>query len=181
VVAACEFAVDVHRFNGTISDATLNVARIEGGGPANVVPDLGICRLNARVSRREDQGKIESELARLANGVARRHEVTAQLHGHFSSPPKQLDAPTRALAGHIETCGRELNIPITWRSSGGASDGNKLAAAGLPVIDTLGPVGADLHSPNEHLVLSSLAQRAKLAALVLLKLATGALPWPPAR
>ena len=181
VVAACEFAVDVHRLNGTINDATLNVARIEGGGPANVVPDLAICRLNARVSRREDQGKIESELARHANEVARRHEVTAQLHGHFSSPPKQLDAPTRALAGYIEACGHELNIPITWRSSGGASDGNKLAAAGLPVIDTLGPVGADLHSPNEHLVLSSLAERAKLAALVLLKLATGALPWPPAR
>jgi glutamate carboxypeptidase len=180
VVAASDFALDAHRLNGTINDATLNVARIEGGGPANVVPDLAICRLNARVSRREDQGKISSELARLANEVARRHDVTTQLHGHFSSPPKQLDARTRALAGYIEACGKGLNIPITWRSSGGASDGNKLAAAGLPVVDTLGPVGADLHSPNEHLVLSSLAQRAKLAALVLLKLATGALSWPPA-
>ena len=77
-----------------------------------------------------------------------------------------------------ETCSRELGIPITWRSSGGASDGNKLAAAGLPVIDTLGPIGAHLHSPSEYLVLPSLQERAKLATLILLKLATGQLPPP---
>jgi glutamate carboxypeptidase len=178
VVAACDFALAVHRLNGTVAGVTLNVARIEGGGPANVVPDLAICRLNARVSRREDQQVIESELARIAKEVASVHEVTAELHGHFSSPPKQLDAATRTLAGYIESCGGELGIPITWRASGGASDGNKLAAAGLPVIDTMGPVGGNLHSPSEYLVLSSLTQRAGLAALVLLKLATGELRWP---
>ena len=178
VVAACDFALEVHRLNGKINDATLNVARIEGGGPANVVPDLAICRLNARVSRREEQATVEAALKRLANDIATRHQVSAELDGHFSSPPKQLDDRTRALAAYIENCGRELGIPISWRSSGGASDGNKLAAAGLPVIDTLGPVGAHLHSPHEQLHLPSLTQRAKLAALLLLKLAIGVLPPP---
>ena len=41
------------------------------------------------------------------------------------------------------------------------------------VIDTLGPRGGNLHSPDEYVVLSSLTQRAQLTALLLLKLATG--------
>jgi glutamate carboxypeptidase len=180
IVAASDFALEAHRFNGMIPDVTINVARIEGGGPANVVPDLAIVHMNARVARREDQARVEDELNRLAREIATRHEVSATVHGHFASPPKQLDPPTRALAGYIESCGKDLNIPITWRPSGGASDGNKLAAAGLPVIDTLGPQGANLHSPSEFLLVDSLAQRAKLAALVLLKLASRELPWPPA-
>lgn len=179
VIAAADFALEANRINGTLPDVTVNVARIDGGGPPNVVPDLAVLRLNARVARREDQTAVESALRRAAENVAARHEVSATLHGRFASPPKQLDGPTRGLCAHIETCGRVLGIPINWRSSGGASDGNKLAAAGLPVIDTLGPRGANLHSPEEFLLLDSLTERAKLAALLLMRLAAGELPWPP--
>jgi glutamate carboxypeptidase len=178
IAAGADFAIEAHRLNGRFPDVTINVARIEGGGPANVVPDLAIVRLNARVARREDQSKIEDELNRITREVAARHDLSTALQGHFASPPKQLDISTRALAGYIESCGKELGIPISWRASGGASDGNKLAAAGLPVIDTLGPRGGNLHSPDEYLLLDSLSERAKLATLLLLKLASGELPWP---
>jgi glutamate carboxypeptidase len=72
----------------------------------------------------------------------------------------------------VESCGRDLGLPIDWRDSGGASDGNKLAAAGLPNIDTLGPRGGNIHSPEEFLLLDSLVERAKLTALLLMKLAS---------
>jgi glutamate carboxypeptidase len=49
-----------------------------------------------------------------------------------------------------------------------------LAAAGLPTVDTLGPRGGELHSPREYVLLDSLTERAKLAALFLMKLANGA-------
>jgi len=179
VLAAADFAIRVNQINATLPDVTVNVAKIEGGGPPNVVPDLAVLRLNARVARREDQEKVELELNAAAHEIATRHGVSGTLHGHFASPPKQLDAPTRVLCAHIESCGKELGIPVSWRPSGGASDGNKLAAAGLPVIDTLGPRGAKLHSPEEFLLLDSLTERAKLVTLLLLRLATGELPWPP--
>jgi glutamate carboxypeptidase len=134
------------------------------------VPDLAVVRLNTRVARLEDQDGIEHAFQRIAMEVANRHEVTAQLHGGFFSPPKQLDDRTRALCRVIESCGRDLNLPIHWTRSGGVSDGNKLAA-GLPVIDTLGPVGGHLHSPQEYLRVDTLAERARLAALVLLRVA----------
>jgi glutamate carboxypeptidase len=65
----------------------------------------------------------------------------------------------------------ELGMNLRHHPSGGASDGNKLAAAGLPVVDTLGPVGGNLHSAQEYVKLPTLLERARLAARVLHKLA----------
>ena len=73
----------------------------------------------------------------------------------------------------ILECGHDLSLNLSSQPSGGASDGNKLAASGLPVIDSLGPRGGKLHSPDEFLYVDSLAERAKLTALVVMKIAIG--------
>jgi glutamate carboxypeptidase len=57
-------------------------------------------------------------------------------------------------------------------------DGNRLAAAGLTNVDTMGVRGGDIHSPNEYLLIDSLTERAKLSALLLMKLASGQIRWP---
>ena len=67
---------------------------------------------------------------------------------------------------------------LSVRASGGTCDGNKLAAAGMPVVDSLGPVGGDLHSEREYVLLQSLIERANLSALLLLKLAAGEVASP---
>lgn len=181
VVAASEFAVRAHAINGTIPEATINTGRIDGGGAVNVVPDLAIVRLNVRIARREDEQPVQAALKQLAAEMAARHGVSAEVHGGFLSPPKVLDSATQALCDQIATCAVELEVPMTWRKSGGVSDGNKLAAAGLPVVDTMGPRGGGLHSPDEYLLLDSLPERAKLSALLLMKLAAGEIKWPPER
>lgn len=173
IVAASDIAISANRLNGTIPEMTLNIGRIDGGGPTNVVPELAVVRLNVRIARTEDQSPLKSELERIAAEVAQRHEVSVKLHGRFLSPPKLLDDRTRVLCQQVETCGTELGIPITWTRSGGVSDGNRLAAAGLPVLDTLGPRGGNLHSPQEYVHLPSLTERARLCALLLLKFASG--------
>ena len=80
---------------------------------------------------------------------------------------------TLRLLEHFSACGREIGLDLHWRNSGGTCDGNRLAAAGLPNVDSLGPRGGNLHSPEEFLLLDSLAERAKLSALLLMKLAAG--------
>ena len=67
-----------------------------------------------------------------------------------------------------------VDQPISWRGTGGASDGNKFAAAGLPNIDTLGPRGGNIHSMDEYLIPESLAPSAKLVTLILLSFANEA-------
>ena len=50
-------------------------------------------------------------------------------------------------------------------------DGNNIAACGVPVVDTMGVRGGAIHSSDEFLIVDSLPERARLSALVLLRLA----------
>jgi glutamate carboxypeptidase len=178
VLAAADFGVRAAGINGSIPDVTLNVARIDGGGPMNVVPDLGICRLNTRVVTAEQQRQVEGELSRIAAEVAGKHEVTVVVNGGFSSHPWVPDEPSLAIMEQVRRCGQELGLEVRFQPSGGASDANKLAAAGLPVVDTMGPRGGNLHSLQEFLLLDSLTEKAKLTALLLMRLASGEIQVP---
>jgi glutamate carboxypeptidase len=63
--------------------------------------------------------------------------------------------------------GEALGLELRFQSSGGVCEGNNLAAAGCPNIDTLGPCGGGLHSDQEFAVTASFAERAKLSFLLL--------------
>ena len=178
VTAAARIVTELDAINGWLAGTSVNVARVVGGGPSNVVPDLAVCRFNVRYAEPGHERRLRRRLARLLEEAERRDDVETQLHGGFTAPPKLLDPPMAALMEHVAAVGRELGLAITWRSTGGVCDGNRLAAAGLANVDTLGPRGGELHSRREYVVLSSLAERAKLAAGLMIKLAAGELAWP---
>lgn len=179
VIALADLALRLDRLTGAAPGLTLNVGRVEGGGAVNVVPDLAICRFNVRCETAADQLLAEHEIRSAANDVASgRSGITVELDGGFSAPPKPLERTTQTLLEQLAACGRELGFGITWQATGGVCDGNRLAAAGLPTIDSLGPRGGGIHSPDEYLVLDSLPERAKLTALFLLELAAGEIAWP---
>jgi len=71
----------------------------------------------------------------------------------------------------VKGCGADLGLTIARRDTGGVCDGNNIAAAGVPVIDTMGVRGGAIHSPDEYLLVDSLAERAGLSALTILRLA----------
>ena len=179
VIAAADFAVRAAALTGAREGLTVNIGRIEGGGATNVVPDLALCRLEARVETHEDRHWIEAELACLAAAVGAAHDLSLTLHGRFTRPPKPFDASTRALFEAVARCGADLGQPINWKATGGCCDGNNLAETGLPVVDTLGVRGGLIHSRDEFLITDSLVERAQLSALLLMRLASGAIPCPP--
>ncbi|CAN5480386.1 hydrolase [soil metagenome] len=153
-------------------DVTINCGRIEGGAALNVVPDLAIGRFNVRVSEVAQMQRVRSAMDSAAAEVARRDGISVQFHGDFASPPKVIDPRSQRLIDAVRQCAADVGLgDLAVRSSGGASDGNKLAGAGLAVIDTLGPVGGEIHSDREFVKLSTIAQRAKLTALLLARLA----------
>jgi glutamate carboxypeptidase len=152
---------------------TINVGHIEGGGPVNVVPDLAVCRFNVRVMTLEDQVYFEEHVDGLVREFNRLDGISLELEGCFARPPKPLDGKTRRLLGQIAKCGDDLGLSIEWRASGGSCDGNNLAAAGLPTVDSLGVTGGGIHSADEFVSLDSLVERAQLTALLLMKLAAG--------
>jgi len=170
IVAVSRLIDEIANLN-TDPEVTYNAGRISGGGPLNVVPDLAIGRVNVRVKTVEQQSQVEANFEKLIEKANRLDGITAKMFGGFSSPPKSLSSEVEDIQARIESAGKLLGIPVQWRGTGGACDGNKFAAAGLPNIDTLGPCGGNIHSTNEYLIPQSLVPRAKLAALILLSYA----------
>lgn len=155
---------------------TVNPARIEGGSANNVVPDHAVLRFNVRPRDADAAQDFNAGLADLVATVTREHGVTIKRHGGVTRPPKPLDERALRLFTLVRSCGEALGQPIAWRHSGGVCDGNNIAACGVPVVDTMGVRGGAIHSPDEYLIVPSLAERAALSALVLNRLAEGETP-----
>lgn len=149
----------------------VNPARIDGGGPNNVVPDLAILRVNLRPMTRDDMTLATDVIRNAVAAIKRDHDVCCHVHGGFNRPPKPLDAAAEKLFNLVRDCGSELGLAINWRPTGGVCDGNNIAACGIPVVDTMGPRGGAIHSDEEFLIVDSLSERARLSALTLLRIA----------
>lgn len=177
IEALAEFILSLRALSGEGDGITVNTGHVAGGGPANIVPDLATCRFNVRVATREDRRLAEERLRRLLETFNGREGFSLSLHGGFARPPKPLDAASEALLRHLAACGRELGLSLSWQPGGGACDGNILVAQGLPTVDSLGPRGGAIHTPEEHLLVDSLPERARLTALLLMKLGAGEIRW----
>lgn len=178
VLAAARFGLEATRILSTLPGVTINVARIDGGGPANVVPDLAILRFNVRVNEAAQQREVEQRLADLLAEANQQDGISAKPHGHFSSPPWVMNWANRAVFEELLATAREQGLELHATTSGGASDANKIASTGVACLDSLGPVGAHIHSENETVDLPSLPQRAALVARFLEKIAAGQIALP---
>lgn len=172
VAGAAILAAALHALNGRREGVTVNVAKISGGGPLNVVADNAVVRFNVRVP---DKAAADWTLAAVREIAAAPpfEGLTLDLHGGFTRPPKPMDAAQTELFAAVRDAGALLGQTIAWNPSGGVCEGNNLHAAGLPNIDTLGVVGGDIHSDQEYAWPASFAERARLSALILCKVAAG--------
>jgi glutamate carboxypeptidase len=175
--AAADAAAALDQLNGRRDGVTINVGYVHGGGPANIVPDLCVLRFNVRTSRPDDEAWMLQELASIVTALNARDGIRADAPGHFTRPPKVPTPEFERLAGMIGDCGRQLGVALEFKPTGGACDGNNLAAAGLPNVDNLGVVGGEIHSDREYMKVSSIGERAQLSALLLMRLASGELTW----
>jgi glutamate carboxypeptidase len=164
---------EIASWNESLPGVIANTGVIRGGAALNVVPDFALARINLRVEEQAQQEQVSVRLAHLAKRMQDAHQVEIAVHGTFLSPPKPLDAPMETLMREVEKTAAEVGSEIRWQASGGVCDGNKLAAAGLPNIDTMGPQGGEIHSDREYLLLESLAPRTRLCAALLYRYAAG--------
>ncbi|MFM9978122.1 MAG: hydrolase [Sphingomonadaceae bacterium] len=172
VLAAADLALRLAALR--TPDLSVNPAKIEGGGPNNVVPDHAILRVNMRPATPEAETLARAALDALIAEIAAQHGVTVHCHGGFGRPPKPMDATSERLFGLVRDCGADLGQTIGWQASGGVCDGNNIAKCGVPVVDTMGVRGGAIHSADEYLIVESLAERAALSVLTLSRIANGA-------
>lgn len=169
IVAASDLAVRLFALRSPT--LAVNPARIEGGGPNNVVPDHAVLRINFRPADHDQIARAQAALDRITAEVAAAHEVSIAVHGSFNRPPKPIDPGAAKLFTLVKECGADLGLDIAWRATGGVCDGNTIAACGVPVVDTMGARGGAIHSPDEFLIVDSLPERAALSALTILRIA----------
>lgn len=168
IVAAADLAVQLKAL--MTDDLSVNPARIDGGGPNNVVPDLAILRVNFRPASADAIARAGAAIDALATRIAAAHDVAVHVHGGFNRPPKPIDPGAERLFGLVRQAGADLDIPVAWKATGGVCDGNNIAACGVPVVDTMGARGGAIHSEEEFLIPESLPERAALSALTILRI-----------
>ena len=92
---------------------------------------------------------------------------SAEVRPTAGHPPMEKSPATARLASLAATIAGELGFELRDTATGGASDANTTAAAGLPSLDGLGPIGGDDHSADEWLDLSSAVPRTTLLATLI--------------
>jgi glutamate carboxypeptidase len=174
VLAAADAALRLDSLNGKVDGVTVNIGAIDGGGPTNVVPDRAVLRFNIRAPDPEARDWAIAELDKIVLAAGARDGVEAALDGSFARPPKPMTKAFATMLDWTKQAGGAIGLDLAWAPTGGVCEGNNLAAAGCPNVDTLGVRGANLHSDQEYALLSSFAERAQLSFLLLCGLADGA-------
>ncbi len=180
ILALAEFLLAASRIPAETPGVLVNVGNIRGGGPAtNVVPDLAVAELDLRITKVADRALLLGKLDALAAEINARDGFKLELKGGFNRPPKECLPAEDALFPEWQRAARDAGLaPFSWIHTGGASDGNFLSEAGLPCFDGLGPIGDQLHSAREFVVVPTIAKRAQVVALFLHRLAAGEFAIP---
>ncbi len=175
--AMADFTSQLDDLNGQVDGITINPGFVHGGGPVNIVPDTAILKFNVRITQAEHEKWFLDQLEQIIDELNHRDGINLKLYGKFGRKPKLLDENISHLFDLIKQTGESLKTNISWKDTGGCCDGNNLAAAGLPNIDTMGTIGGSIHSSEEYIKVDSLTERAKLTALLLMQLASGEMKW----
>jgi glutamate carboxypeptidase len=155
--------VELQALNGELPGVTVNVGVLSGGTRPNVVPDHCVLEVDVRAW---EEAVLEEARARIRRIVEEERipGVRADVRLNIEYPPMERGPGTARLVDLAVQVARDLGFELHDASTGGGSDANMVAAAGTPVLDGLGPIGGDDHSPDEWVDLASVAPRVAIVA-----------------
>jgi glutamate carboxypeptidase len=165
VVALAQKIVAIDALNDYARGLTLNTIITRGGARANIVADEASAEIDVRIPTLA----LGDEVVASLQGIARAVDLPgtrATLTGEINRPPFEPGPGGAALLALARDAAAALGLHLKATTTGGGSDGNFIAALGVPVLDGLGAVGGGYHSPDEYLELQTLPQRAALTALL---------------
>ncbi|MBU0985886.1 MAG: M20 family metallopeptidase [Proteobacteria bacterium] len=155
--------IDLESLNDFEKKITVNVGKISGGIGPNTVPEHAGARIDCRFVRPKDQNDLKENIFKIIGRQYTPH-TRAHLEIVSSRPPMQQTGANRKLFQSVQAVADRLGFPVKAEFRSGVSDANIIAEQKIPVIDGLGPIGANDHSRNEYLVKASLVQRSALLA-----------------
>jgi glutamate carboxypeptidase len=149
----------LHSLNLSGSGITLNVGVVHGGTRSNVVAAEAQGEIDVRFSTAAESQEIERILSNL-KPIDERTKVFVS--GGINRPPMERTAAVVELFEKARAIASEVDFELGEAQVGGASDGNFLAAMGIPVLDGLGISGDGAHAVHEHIEAGDIARRGAL-------------------
>jgi glutamate carboxypeptidase len=157
----------LHAINHSGSGITLNVGVVHGGTRSNVVAAEAHGEIDVRFSTTAESEEIERILSSL-KPIDERTRVFVS--GGINRPPMERTAAVVELFEKARAIAAELDFDLGEAQVGGASDGNFLAAMGIPVLDGLGISGDGAHAVHEHIEAADIARRGALIGALLMSI-----------
>lgn len=149
----------LHLMNDSSRGVTINVGVVQGGTRSNVVAAEARAEIDARFSTAEDAVRLETAILG-AKPFDERVKLTVS--GGINRPPLERTEKVAALFELARGVAAKLEFELGEASVGGASDGNFVAALGVPVLDGLGIEGDGAHATHEHIVIEDITRRGAL-------------------
>lgn len=165
--AITELAKQVDKIHGIANPdvgTTVNVCTIKGGTTSNVIPEHAECEVDVRFSSMAEAERVDVAFRSLFSGDER---VSISIGGGINRPPMERTQAVIDLYENARLLAAGFDYELGETQVGGASDGNFVAALGVPVLDGLGIAGAGAHTLGEHILVSDIAKRATLITLLL--------------
>lgn len=155
----------IHLLANHILGTTVNVCTIKGGTTSNVIPEHAQCEIDVRFASMAEAERVDAAFRALTPLDER---VSLELLGSINRPPMERTDAVVELYYKASELAASFGYELGETQVGGASDGNFVAAMGIPVLDGLGIAGAGAHTLSEHILVGDVARRATLTTLLLL-------------
>jgi glutamate carboxypeptidase len=147
---------------------TLNVGQLHGGTADNVVAAHCQFTVDVRMDRSTEARRVDAGIRQLAVSDPR---IRVAVTGGINRPPMEPSETTGVFLAQVQEEAEALGFAgFQGGGTGGASDGNLLAAVGCPVIDGLGPQGSGAHTLEENILLADVPWRIRLYMRLLQRL-----------
>ncbi len=154
----------IHAIANADLGTSVNVTTIKGGTTTNVIPEHAECEVDVRFSKMNEAERVNDEFRLLQSFD---ESVTLELLGGINRMPFERTAKVVAFYEKARGLAAGFGYELGETQVGGASDGNFVAALGVPTLDGLGIKGAGAHMLTEHILVSDIAKRATLVTLLL--------------
>jgi glutamate carboxypeptidase len=157
--------------NGLHPGTTVNVGVIEGGTQSNVVPDRATAEVDVRFGTAAAGQALDRAIHRVGS-APKVPGTRVEVSGGIEKGPMEKTPAVAYLVELAQGVAAQIGVAFNDVQTGGNSDGNHMGEQGLPVLDGLGPIGGDDHSPTEFLDADSIVPRTALLAGLIASIAT---------
>lgn len=153
--------IRLHDLNDPETATAVTVNVVSGGSHSNVIPAEAHAEVDLRFNSADAGADVERRI-RLLTPFDERAHLTVK--GGINRPPLERTGKVEELYTHARTLATLLDFDLGEASVGGASDGNFVAALGVPVLDGLGVQGDGAHASHEHILCDDIPVRGALLA-----------------